>query len=248
MQAFDYDNNTYSIREDIPEAFRSVWQTIASPGNWWTGEDRVALAAESRAARKCDFCSARKLALSPYNFKGEHHGVSNLPGVAIDAVHRITTDASRITKQWITKSAASGLSEEKYIELLGIVVAIISIDAFHRALGLPLETLPEPLAGEPSTYSPPGAKLNGAYIPTVTPADLSDHEADLYGGAPQTGNVLSAMSLVPDSVRMLTTLGDAQYLNMNDVPNPTTNGGRAISRPQIELIAGRVSSLSDCFY
>ena len=173
MQAFDYFDQTYQIREDIPEAFRSVWQTIASPGNWWTGEDRVAIAAESRAARECDFCAARKSALSPYNFKGEHRLVSNLPGVAIDAVHRITTDASRITKQWITQSATGGMTEGKYIELLGIVVAIISIDAFHRALGLPLEPLPAPVPGGPSKYTPPGVKFNGAYIPTISPADLS---------------------------------------------------------------------------
>ena len=71
---------------------------------------------------------------------------------------------------------------------------------------------------------------------------------DLYGGAPEMGNVIKAMSLVPDSVRLLTILGEQHYMAPKDVADPTSNSGRAISRPQIELLAGRVSSLSDCFY
>jgi len=60
--------------------------------------------------------------------------------------------------------------------------------------------------------------------------------------------VIAAMSLVPDSVRMLKILSGVHYLDIPDVANPGANGGRSITRPQIELIAGRVSSLSDCFY
>ena len=114
-------------------------------------------------------------------------------------------------------------------------------------MGFPLETLPEPIEGEPSSYRP-DAKDHGAWVATVSPADLSEDEADLYSGLPQVGNVIAAMSLVPDSVRMLTRLSGVQYLEVQDVPNPASNAGRAISRRQMELLAGRVSSLSDCFY
>lgn len=82
----------------------------------------------------------------------------------------------------------------------------------------------------------------------MAPADLSEMEADIYGGMTQAVNVFAAMSLVPDSVRMLTRLSGVQYLDAADVVNPASNGGREISRIQIELLAGRVSSLSDCFY
>ena len=59
---------------------------------------------------------------------------------------------------------------------------------------------------------------------------------------------MAAMSLVPDSVRMLKMLSAVQYLQMHEVANPAADGGRELSRSQIELLAGRVSSLSDCFY
>ncbi len=133
------------------------------------------------------------------------------------------------------------------MELLGIVVAVISIDAFHRALGLPLETLPEAISGDASGYRPEGVKDSGAWVPTIQPEDAGPRESDLYPGG-RTGNVISAMSLVPDAVRMLITLSDAHYIPMSSVPVPGDNGGRALARSQIELIAGRVSSISECFY
>jgi hypothetical protein len=110
-----------------------------------------------------------------------------------------------------------------------------------------LEALPDSVDGEPSGHRP-NAKDHGSWVPTIDAADLSENESDLYDGLPQVGNVIAAMSLVPDSVRMLKSLSAAQYLPMREVPNPVANGGRVISRPQIELLAGRVSALSDCFY
>ena len=128
------------------------------------------------------------------------------------------------------------------------MVAVISIDGFHRAVSLPLEPLPDPAGGEPDGYRPPGATDMGAWVPMVPPTAVTEVEDDLYGGNKQTGNVIAAMSLVPDSVRMLKILSAVQYLQPHEVANPTADGNRSISRPQIELIAGRVSSLNDCFY
>lgn len=39
---FDFSNSPVYVRDDIPKAFSEVWQTIAAPGNWWRGADRVA--------------------------------------------------------------------------------------------------------------------------------------------------------------------------------------------------------------
>ena len=166
----------------------------------------------------------------------------------IDAVHRITTDASRLSEVWLTNFYQQGFTDGHYVELLGIVVALISIDSFHKALGIENEQLPQPVPGSPNGYRPPGAADSGAWVPTVSPDSLTADEADIYGGMPQAGNVASAMSLVPDSVRMLVTLSNAQYLPMAVVPNPDSNGGRALDRAQIELVAGRVSSINECFY
>ena len=248
MSYFDYAALDYDIRPDLPQAYRKIWENIAAPGNWWRGADRVAIAAEVRAAQQCDLCKERKAALSPFSVKGAHSATTNLPPVAVDAVHRVVTDVSRLTEAWLTDCVKQGLSHEQYIELLGIVVAVVSIDAFHRALGIELESLPEPKAGEPDQYRPATAAKGDAWVATIAASIADGDEADLYGGMKQTGNVLMAMSLVPDSVRMLNTLGSVQYLSPLDVANPSKNGNRNISRSQMELLAGRVSALSDCFY
>ena len=246
MHAFEYPAE---IRADIATAHNRIWEMLRHPGNWWRGEDRLSIAAETRNARSCEFCRQRKQSLSPNaTIDGSHHTTSNLPGIAIEAVHRITTDASRLSESWLSDANSEGLSNEAYVELLGICVAVISIDTFHIAMGLPLQPLPLSADGEPDGYRPPGAQANGAWVDTVNPQDLSERDADLYGGAPQMGNVITAMSLVPDAVRMLMIESNAQYLPPHLVANPESNGGRAITRPQIELIAGRVSALNDCFY
>ena len=81
----------------------------------------------------------------------------------------------------------------------------------------------------------------------MQPEQAGEAEADLYPGG-RTGNVISAMSLVPDSVRMLLRLSNAHYLPLRSVRTPNDNADSALSRCQIELLAGRVSSLSECFY
>ena len=244
---FDYSGSAYAIRDDIPDAHREIWRKIGQPGSWWRGEDRVAFVEESRNARSCEACAKRALALSPEGAFGPHRPTTNLPGIVVDVVHRLTTDPARLSRSWLDAVNAQGVSDEAYVELLGVVVAAISIDGLHRALGLPPEPLPAPVAGEPSGYRPPGAADSGAWVHTVQPEDAGEAEADLYPGG-RTGNVISAMSLVPDSVRMLIRLSHAHYLPMRCVMTPGDNAGRAISRNQIELLAGRVSSLSDCFY
>jgi len=250
---FSFAQTSFTVREDLPQAFAYVWQKLSHAGSWFSAEDRIAIAQEVRQARQCKLCAERALALSPNSVKGSHTSHTNLPAAVIDAVHRITRDASRLSPAYLEQFYAAGYSDSHYIELLGIVVALVSIDTFHDALSLPHEALPTPAVSAdqgslPDQYRPPGASDSGAWVPTVSPDVLTAPEADMYGGAPSAGNVLSAMSLVPDSVRMLIKLSNAQYLEPSEVPNPNSNGGRAISRSQIELIAGRVSSINECFY
>lgn len=248
MQYFQAQQYPLPIRADLPDAYRAAWDIIAAPGNWWNAEERIAIAQETRDANNCNICKQRNLALSPNGPEHQHAATNVLSGSAIDAIHRITNDASRLSKSWLESIAADGVSDGHYIEILGIVVGIISIDTFHKALSIAPEQLPQPKPGEPTGYRPPGAKPQGAWVDTVAPADVTEAEADLYGGASQTGNVLAAMSLVPSSVGLLTVISEAQYLKATEVPNPSTNGGRAINRMQMELLAGRVSSINECFY
>ena len=244
---FDYAASPYAIRDDIGVAHREVWAKIREPGCWWRGADRIAFVEEARNARSCEACARRRAASSPSADCGPHDTTTDLTDVVVDVVHRLTTDPARLSKSWLERINARGVTDEQYVELLGVVVAAISIDAFHRALGLPLEPLPTPEAGEPSGYRPAGVADSGAWVPIVHWEAAGEQEADLFG-AGRPGNVIAAMSLVPDSVRLLLTLSAVHYLPLARVRTLEDSEDRAISRRQIELLAGRVSALSDCFY
>ncbi len=249
MEAFAYSNSPWSIRPDLPEAFRYTWKKLANSGTWLTGEQRLAVANEVRNAGNCDLCRKRKASLSPFGADGDHDGEHGpLSSLQVDIAHRLTTDASRLTESWLESCVEQDVSREMYVEMLSIVVATIAIDAFHRALGFELEVLPVAIPGEPSCYRPTQAKEGPAWVPMIDVADVDAADADIYSGMPRSANVIGAMSLVPDAVRLLRTQSAAMYLEMSDIGNPASNGERALSRPQIELIAGRVSAINDCFY
>ena len=243
----DYNSLPFAVRSDFADSHSRFWRRLESPGSWWTGKERIAIAREVREAALCPLCQERKEALSPYGIEGQHRSASpELPEAAIDAVHRIVTDASRLTRTWLEGILERGISAEQYVEIVGTVVSVLSTDAFCRAIGTAPHPLPEPRAGEPDSYRPASASQEKAWVPVVPLDNASTPEADLWP-ADRTGWVVRAMSLVPEEVRTLKDLSDAHYLPMADVANPAASRGQ-LSRSQIELIAGRVSALNECFY
>lgn len=247
---FLYQNSPYSIREDIKVAHRKFWKTLSQPGSWWTGTERISIAAESRVALSCEFCKTRKTALSPYGLDGSHDRASDLPEVAVDAVHRIITDQTRITGSWVEKLPENGLSTEAYVELAGIVVCVFSIDEFHHALGLELESLPQAddcEKAEPDHYRPAQAETGTGFVPMLPKEGLSGAEANLWPNG-RSANVLRALSLVPAALKDWLDLSTAQYLSIEGMGNLVKQDDRSINRMQMELIAARVSAINECFY
>lgn len=247
MNCFNYSDAPFPIRADFSPAYQAFWEKLSTPGSWWTAEERIAIAQESRNALNCSYCAERKQALSPYNFPGTHEGSGLLPDRAVDAVHRIITDQSRITGAFVEDNAAHGLSKAAYVELVGIVVAVFSIDEFHRALGMPVEPFPEAQDGQPSGYEPPNLREDIGFVPTIPPDGTVGAEADLWP-AGFTANVLRALTLVPDALRDWKDISAVQYLAMEKMPSFFNDDTRSINRLQMELVAGRVSAVNECFY
>lgn len=245
---FNYSDSPYTVREDLSQAYSRYWQDLAKPGSGWSGEQRVAIAQEVRNARTCAYCAERKNALSPYNFPGEHQHSGALAERAVDAVHRIITDQNRITQAWIDDNIENGLSEVQYVELLGIAVTVFSIDEFNRALNIPFEPLPRPQPGEPDNYRPSVATRGTGFV-AMLPANtkLEGRDAGLWP-THQSANVLRALSLVPDAVRQWSGVAEVQYLPLQNMTKFSGDLGRSINRMQIEIVAGRVSAINECFY
>ena len=228
---FDYAGCEWPISERVRAAHRRSWARLAAPGFWWTGAERVAIAAECRRAAALEGGG----------------GSAALPEAAVHAVQKIVVDNANLSREWCDEiCAAEGMSDAHYIELLGVLVHVFSIDELHRALGLPLEPLPEPLAGEPSRRRPTGARRVAGWLPITPPDALDPEDADLYDNAPVAANVLTALSLVPSNLPWLADLSHAHYASYVEMRE--MGKVREISRAQQELIAARVSVLNECFY
>ena len=246
--AISYAQASIPVRSDIQDAHNAIWQKLAEPGTWWTGAERVAIAAEVRRAYDCQFCQVRKAALSPSAVEGKHDTDGVLPEVVVEMIHRVTIDNGRLSREWCEQLLAQGLQATHYVEALGVLVRTISIDTFCRAIDVPLHALPSPEDGAPSQYRPSLARQDGEWVPMFPAGELSGPDVDLYPGR-TASPVLRALSLVPDEVRLsILTLLPAQYMDPFQVRDPHADPGRAINRPQIELLAARVSSLNQCFY
>ena len=248
MPAFDYGAARDPIRSDLAEAHRAAWAHIAKPGAWLSGAERIAVAEETRRARSCALCARRKAALSPFADPEPHAARSPLTGPLVDAIHRVTTDASRLTQKWFASLEAQGVTTERYVEALGVAVLAISVDAFQLALGLPLEPLPLPARGDPSRARPEGLASGEAWVPMIDPARAGAAESDLFfkRGPLRAAHVVRALTLAPNEVRAWLALSAAQYLSPARMTRLDT--GRSIDRAQMELVAGRVSALNHCFY
>ncbi len=246
IASISYADAAFPVREDFEASHTRYWQRLARPGAWWGGAERVAIAAEVRGARNCDFCRRIAESLSPA-ITGQHDCKlsADLPAPAVDAVHRLVNDASRLSRAWFDGIVEAGLTPERYVELLGTVVAVLSIDGFARGIGVAPRALPEPVPGEPTGYRPARLELDQAWVRMVPADNAETAEADLWP-AGVNAYVIRAMSLVPDVVRSLADLSAAQYLSIEQMVDLATGAG-ALSRPHTELIAGRGSAHKHCY-
>jgi len=241
------------IREDLTNAQTQAWQRLAAPGTWWTGAEHVAIAAEARYARDCAFCAQRAAALSPLAVAGTHDRLdSPLPDAAVEAIHRIRTDPGRLGETWFLRLRAACLSEEAYVELVSIVAVVTAIDTFRHAAGLEPTPLPAPIDGAPTHYRPRNARPGLCWVDTLAPEDVTPDDPDLYRELPGPrerygANIQRALSLVPHSMMHWWDLLEALYQSSREMRD-FDREYRAVTHPQIELIAARVAALNRCEY
>ncbi len=245
MSAVSYDNAPFPVREALSAAHNRVWRHISEPGTWFTGENRVAIANETRNAPGCALCAKRKEALSPYQVDGAHDDLGALSPGLVETIHRIVTDPARLKQDWVEGLIDAGLGDGEYVEAVGVVCMTVSVDTFNIAAGLEPPPLPDPMAGEPTRSRPPEAKPGDAWVPWIAPEDAGAYDGEVFAAA--SSNVQRALSLVPDGCKAFFDMVEAQYLARHEMRD-FGNEFRAITHTQIEFIAGRVSALNQCVY
>jgi hypothetical protein len=234
------------VRDDLVQSQRELLDHLARPGPWFSGAERLAIAAESRNAADCALCRARGESLSPERPAGLHDRACELPEALVEVAHRVRNDPQRLSRSWFGRTLDAGLGEGAYVEAVGVVTFTAGLDYFCRALGVDPLPLPEAAAGAPTRHRPAGLAEGTAWVAMLSPESASGPDADVFGGLPFVPNIARALSQVPDHVRMLRQLTRSHYVDLADLNDLSV--GRDLDRTQIELVAARVSAMNECFY
>ena len=247
MSASAFAETALPVRADLPESHERAWQALAAAGTWLDGHRRLAVAAEIRYAYGCAHCTRIKAALSPNGVADAHDSLGKLTGAEVELIHRTVNDPGRLSEAWAQSVLAQGMSEGEYVEIVGIIAMVMMMDTCTRALGLPNRPLPAPMPGTATGYRPPGARKDAAWLPIVEPPDVVEADGPMYP-SPKAGYIYRALSSVPQSMRDYWALANCHYLPGAAIYRFDLPAMRAISRPQSEILASRVSALHQCVY
>jgi len=79
MGTISYEQSAYEVRGDLAAAHARAWERLSRPGTWLNAAERISIASEARAAKRCALCAERKKARSPFAVNGRHDSATPLP-------------------------------------------------------------------------------------------------------------------------------------------------------------------------
>lgn len=235
-----YEDSALPVRADLEAAHQTQFDRFGQTGTWGSGAQRIAVIS---AARRAGIDAG---VLEAPEYGGATSDVQ-LPKVVQDIIAKIAVSPKDVDLDFYNAAIGSGLSDSEYTEIVGLVSFITNLDVFARGIGVPLRPLPEPQAGAPSRVRPPEAVQEQAFVPTIpNPPEGGAVAKAMYG--PFKPYIMRSMSLVPEEFNDHIALERAQYLPLEKIMDFEFNHHDGLTRPQAEVIAGRVSALNDCFY
>jgi len=225
---FGADTFPRPVDPAILSAFEAVWEGLAVAGTWWTATERVAIVAATRRSLRLPLGeTAPDIAVL-----SDLVGPDGLSPLTREVVRRLAVDAGRITREWAT-AAIGRMGHGHYVETVALVVQTVPIDLLCDLLGRPRQDLPVPGMGEPSRIVPDGLGQEGAFVPWAI---------DGWSGP----NVARALSFVPEDNSRRMRIVMSMYSGRHFEEMVWSH--RALSRPQVELVAARTSAVNECFY
>jgi hypothetical protein len=151
-----------------------------------------------------------------------------LADVTRRVVDTIAARPATIRKPWV-EDVTANLPMPGYVESVSLVSRIAAIDAFHDVLGIARPELPDAGPGNPTGEFNPVAAPSKAYVPMTRGA-----------------SIWWALTLVPEAYARMEDLHCVLYLSPEQMQQP--GSPRALTRPQMEVLASRTSFLNECFY
>ncbi len=209
----------------VAEAATAAWAGIGRPSRQLTGLERLSIVEAARSA-------------TPRPVWDRNGGLETLAAargdcgsVLVALASIFATEASLIDAALVT-DIADEIGDATYAETAALVAQVITIDQFCVSQGLELVPFPAAEPGEPSQKRPDGMGDAGGHIQMTTP----------FRGP----NVARSLSLAGED--HLRWRGLVMSMYSRDAFGEMVWSDRALTRPQVELLAARTSSLNECFY
>lgn len=236
-----YKDAAFDVPEDLAKIHALQLEKLGGPGTWGTGAQRIAVASEARQA-----------GVEAGVMEAPTHGLpapgASLPETVSAFIRNLAVSPKDVDQATCEAARKDGLSDEEYVEIVGIVSRVVNIDIFARGIGASLLPLPAARDGKPTRLRPESAVFEHAIVPTVpNPPEGGRDAQELYGGKWQP-YIMRALSLVPSELRDHLELEEAQYMPMSKVLVPDYQHHIGVTRAQAEVVAGRVSAINECFF
>lgn len=127
-------------------------------------------------------------------------------------------------------AAVDAAGDPTTVEVLALISMLSAIDGTHRGLGLELEPLPAPVAGDPTGQITDGLKRRRTHIP-VPP-----------------GPIPVMFDLLPMEGAVFQSLFGPHYMTGWEMALDTFERRPGLNRAQMELVSSRTSIHNECFY
>jgi hypothetical protein len=237
-----YSDSELTIRASLDATHQQTIASFSKPGRWWSAKQRIAIVAAARDAR----CEA-DLQDQPV----QNPRAGKIPAAAEAVAKQVAVSTNDLDRSFYDQAISEGLSDAEYCEIVGVVARLSNLDVFARGIGVPPRELAQPSEEQPSRVRPETLLDEGAWAKTIPGGRRGKQEAiDTYGTNAVEGTpfIYRALSLVPEEAQGLINLGAAQYVEIKDFMDLDFTFEPTISRPQVELLAARVSAINACFY
>ena len=235
-----YTESAYPVRKDLESIHARQISALGDAGTWGTGAQRLAIVQEARAARYAAGVQEANQAPQP--------GDADLPEAARRVARQLAVRPQDFVREVYDSARADGLSDAAYTEIVGLVSRMSNFDVLARGLDIDMVALPEPREGAPTQNRPIEAVQEEAWVPTIPNGSAGGEMGkDLYGGQVMP-YIIRSLSLVPEELRAHLQLEEIQYLPLERFMEFDYEHHPGFSRPQVEVVAARVSAFNECFY
>ena len=208
---FTFNGSPVPVRKDLTDAYRTIWAHMSRPGPVFDANQRARLLETARSRTGANVATT----------------IGQTP---IESLARtLYSDPGSVDRSMVNASNADS-GEAGTVEAVSLISMLAAVDGTHRALGVELEPLPEPLSGETTQKVAVGIERRQSHVPMPR------------------NSITVALDLLPTEGAAYAAMCGPQYMLFAEMVDPMFERSPGLNRAQLETIASRTSLLNECFY